>query len=64
MLEKDYGRYAWRGFRFALDTSQPGALSINVRATSRGGEQQPAKLTFNPAGYHDNRIQSLLLEVA
>ncbi len=63
-LQKDLGRFAWRGFRFALDTSQPGALAVNVRATSHGGEQQPAKLTVNPAGYHNNKIQSLLLEVA
>jgi hypothetical protein len=35
-----------------------------VRATSRGGEQQPEKLTVNPAGYHDNKILSLALEVA
>ena len=63
-LEKDLGRFAWRGFRFALDTSQAGALQVAVRATSRGGEQQPEKLTVNPAGYHDNKILSLSLEVA
>jgi sulfite dehydrogenase (cytochrome) subunit A len=63
-LEKDLGRFAWRGFRFALDTSTPGTLAIAVRATSRGGEQQPQKLTVNPAGYHDNKILSLALEVA
>jgi len=63
-LEKDLGRFAWRGFRFALDTSQAGPLAVAVRATSRGGEQQPEKLTVNPAGYHDNKILSLSLEVA
>jgi DMSO/TMAO reductase YedYZ molybdopterin-dependent catalytic subunit len=63
-LEKDLGRFAWRGFRLALDTSQSGALAVNVRATSRGGEQQPPKLTPNPAGYHNNKIQSLAVEVA
>jgi DMSO/TMAO reductase YedYZ molybdopterin-dependent catalytic subunit len=63
-LQKDLGRFAWRGFRFALDTSRPGTLAIAVRATSRGGEQQPEKLTVNPAGYHDNKILSLALEVA
>lgn len=62
-LEKDLGRFAWRGFRFPLDTSRAGPLALAVRATSRGGEQQPEKLTVNPAGYHDNRIQSLALEV-
>ena len=63
-LDKDLGRFAWRGFRYALDTSRPGPLAIRVRATSRGGEQQPEKLTVNPGGYHDNKILSLALEVA
>jgi DMSO/TMAO reductase YedYZ molybdopterin-dependent catalytic subunit len=63
-LDKDLGRFAWRGFHFALDTSRPGPLAVAVRATSRGGEQQPEKLTPNPAGYHDNKILSLALEVA
>lgn len=63
-LDKDLGRFAWRGFRFALDTSRTGPLALAVRATSRGGEQQPEKLTPNPAGYHDNKIVSLALEVA
>ena len=63
-LGKDLGRFAWRGFHAALDTSRPGPLAVAVRATSRGGEQQPEKLTPNPAGYHDNKILSLALEVA
>jgi DMSO/TMAO reductase YedYZ molybdopterin-dependent catalytic subunit len=63
-LDKDMGRFAWRGFRFRLDTSRPGPLAVAVRATSRGGEQQPDKLTVNPAGYHNNKILSLALEVA
>jgi DMSO/TMAO reductase YedYZ molybdopterin-dependent catalytic subunit len=63
-LDKDLGRFAWRGFRFPLDTSKAGPLAIAVRATSRGGEQQPEKLTVNPGGYHDNKILSLALEVA
>jgi len=63
-LDKDLGRFAWRGFRFPLDTSKGGALAIAVRATSRGGERQPEKLTVNPAGYHNNKILSLALEVA
>src|SRR6202050_1791076 len=63
-LQEDLGRFAWRGFCFALGTSQAGALAVDVRATSRGGGQQPAKLTANPAGYHNNKIQSLALEVA
>ncbi|MGH8240108.1 MAG: molybdopterin-dependent oxidoreductase [Steroidobacteraceae bacterium] len=62
-LGKDLGRFAWRGFNWRLDTSKPGPVSIAVRATSRGGAQQPAKLTPNPSGYHHNLIQTLALEV-
>lgn len=63
-LDKEIGRFAWRGFHFPLDTSRPGSLAIAVRATSRGGERQPEKLTVNPGGYHDNKILALTLEVA
>jgi DMSO/TMAO reductase YedYZ molybdopterin-dependent catalytic subunit len=64
VLDKEIGRFAWRGFRLPLDTSKAGTLALAVRATSRGGERQPEKLTPNPAGYHDNKILSLALEVA
>ncbi|HET9448756.1 MAG TPA: molybdopterin-dependent oxidoreductase [Steroidobacteraceae bacterium] len=56
--------YSWRGFRAALDTSQPGPLHIAVRASGRNGARQPEKLTPNPSGYHHNIIQTLALEVA
>jgi DMSO/TMAO reductase YedYZ molybdopterin-dependent catalytic subunit len=62
-LAKDLGKFAWRGFHLPLDTSRPGPVTLSVRATSRGGERQPEKLTVNPAGYHDNKIVSLALEV-
>jgi DMSO/TMAO reductase YedYZ molybdopterin-dependent catalytic subunit len=62
-LEKDLGPFAWRGFRLPLDTSRAGPVEVAVRATSRGGERQPEKLTVNPAGYHNNKILSLALEV-
>ena len=63
-LEKDLGRFAWRGFQFPLDTARAGAMNVQVRAASRGGAKQPAALTPNPSGYHHNKIQSLSLEVA
>jgi DMSO/TMAO reductase YedYZ molybdopterin-dependent catalytic subunit len=63
-LGKDLGRFAWRGFRFALDTSAGGSRSIAVRATARSGARQPEQLTPNPSGYHHNIVQRLMLEVA
>src|SRR5436190_5226552 len=63
-LQPDLGRFAWREFHFALDTSRPGPLDVAVRARSRGGAKQPDKLTPNPSGYHDNIVQTVRLEVA
>ena len=63
-LGRDLGRFAWREFRLALDTSRAGPLQIAVRARSRNGAQQPDRLTFNPSGYHDNIVQTLSVEVA
>jgi DMSO/TMAO reductase YedYZ molybdopterin-dependent catalytic subunit len=62
-LGPDLGRFAWRGFRWPLDTSRGGRLEIGVRAKSRSGAQQPPQLTPNPSGYHHNAIQWLKLEV-
>lgn len=63
VLDKDLGRFAWRGFRAPLDTSRPGRLELQVRAATRSGAQQPQRLTPNPSGYHHNTIQTLTLEV-
>lgn len=63
VLGRDLGRFAWREFRLALDTSTPGTLELAVRARSRGGAQQPDALTPNPSGYHDNIVQTVSLEV-
>jgi sulfite dehydrogenase (cytochrome) subunit A len=62
-LERDIGRFAWRGFSWKLDTSKTGSLPLAVRATSRSGAQQAEKLTPNPSGYHHNLIQRLELAV-
>jgi len=63
-LQRDLGRFAWREFRFPLDTAKAGPLEMSVRARSRGGAKQPDKLTPNPSGYHDNIVQTVSLEVA
>ena len=63
-LGRELGRFAWREFRHRLDTSKPGALVVAVRARSRDGAMQPEKLTPNPAGYHDNIVQTVTLGVA
>ena len=62
-LGRDLGRFAWREFSLPVDTSRRGPLEVLVRARSRNGSQQPQKLTFNSAGYHDNIIQKVSLEI-
>ena len=62
-LGHDLGRFAWREFQLPLDTSRAGPLEIAVRARSRNGAAQPETLTFNAAGYHDNRVQTVRVEV-
>jgi len=47
-LQRDLGRFAWREFRFPLDTAKAGPLEMSVRARSRGGAKQPDKLTPQP----------------
>ena len=63
-LGRDLGRFGWREFRLPLDTSKGGPLEVAVRARSRNGATQPEALTFNAAGYHDNRVQTLRVEVS
>jgi DMSO/TMAO reductase YedYZ molybdopterin-dependent catalytic subunit len=63
-LGRDLGRFAWREFRTPIDTTQPGPVTIAVCARSRNGARQPDTLTFNAAGYHDNRVQTVSVEVA
>jgi DMSO/TMAO reductase YedYZ molybdopterin-dependent catalytic subunit len=63
-LGQDYGRFAFRPWSFTLHAAKPGPITIIVRATSNSGAAQPAKLSFNPAGYNDNVMQSLTLNAA
>jgi hypothetical protein len=60
-LGQDLGRYAFRTWNVSLRASKPGPLTVMVRAVSKAGAMQPAKLLFNPAGYQHNVVQSLSL---
>jgi hypothetical protein len=53
-LEKDFGRFAFRAFRFSFAPPRPGTYQLMARATSALGQTQADKLIFNPAGYHNN----------
>jgi DMSO/TMAO reductase YedYZ molybdopterin-dependent catalytic subunit len=59
-LGADLGQYAFRPWSFDL-TVQRGKSTVMVNATNRIGQTQTASLIFNPAGYHNNVMQSLTL---
>lgn len=62
-LGRDLGRFSFRDFSLMIPGRGPGSMVIMARATSRGGQTQVEKLSFNPAGYHHNVIQRLYVEV-
>jgi hypothetical protein len=59
-LSEDLGRYAFRLWSFVV-TARPGKNTILVNASNKIGQSQTAELIFNPAGYHNNVMQSITL---
>jgi DMSO/TMAO reductase YedYZ molybdopterin-dependent catalytic subunit len=62
-LGDDLGRYAFRPWSFDL-TAKGGKNTVMVSATNKIGQTQTATLLFNPAGYHNNVMQSVTLTAA
>lgn len=63
-LGEDLGRFAWRQWSFAFTPKAKGEVRVMARATNVQGAAQVAKLIFNPAGYHNNVIQTVTLKAA
>ena len=63
-LGQDLGRFAFRTFEYSLRPVRRGRQIVMARATNKIGQTQTSELIQNPAGYHHNRIQSLMLNVA
>jgi hypothetical protein len=59
-LGDDLGRYAFRPWRFVI-AAKRGKNTVTVSASNRIGQTQTATLLFNPAGYHNNVMQSVTL---
>ncbi|HYE35199.1 molybdopterin-dependent oxidoreductase [Methylocaldum sp.] len=63
-LEKDYGRFSFRAWRHTLTPHQGGKYVLMTKATNRQGSTQPYEFIFNPAGYRNNVVQRITVEVA
>jgi DMSO/TMAO reductase YedYZ molybdopterin-dependent catalytic subunit len=62
-LGNDLGRFAFRAFRFAFTPPRAGKYQVMARASNGVGQTQADKLIFNPAGYHNNVIRPLTVNV-
>jgi DMSO/TMAO reductase YedYZ molybdopterin-dependent catalytic subunit len=62
-LGRDLGRYSFREFALGVPTREDGTRVVMARATSASGETQVEQLVHNPAGYHHNVIQRILVDV-
>ncbi|HZY04421.1 MAG TPA: molybdopterin-dependent oxidoreductase, partial [Anaeromyxobacteraceae bacterium] len=63
-LGKDYGRFSWRQWSHAFKADKKGVYTVMAKATNRIGSTQTFDLIFNPAGYHNNVVQKVDVQVA
>lgn len=61
-LGEDLGRFSFREWSFPCEPRR-GPLEVRARATNNLGRTQASKLIWNPAGYHNNVIHTVRLEV-
>jgi len=59
-LGEDLGRYAFRPWSFDLN-AKPGKNTVMANAINAIGQTQTAALIWNPAGYHNNVMQTITL---
>ena len=62
-LGNDFGRFAFRAFRFSFTPPRAGKYQVMARASNSVGQTQADKLIFNPAGYHNNVVRLLTINV-
>jgi DMSO/TMAO reductase YedYZ molybdopterin-dependent catalytic subunit len=62
-LGPDLGRFSWRQWRHVIPAARSGAYAIMAKATNRIGATQTFELNFNPAGYHNNVVQRIDIQV-
>ncbi|MBN9584863.1 MAG: oxidase [Afipia sp. 62-7] len=62
-LGKDLGKYSFREWHLPMKLAA-GQHDIKVRATSNGGETQPLKPLWNPAGYLRNVVETVRVTAA
>jgi DMSO/TMAO reductase YedYZ molybdopterin-dependent catalytic subunit len=62
-LGQDFGRYAFRTWQYSFTPRVAGKVSLMSRATNARAVTQPDAWIANPAGYHNNVMQSVELTI-
>jgi hypothetical protein len=62
-LGESQGRYSFRPWQFAGAPRAAGRMTVMARASSAQGTSQPSELIFNAAGYHNNVVQKIVIDV-
>jgi DMSO/TMAO reductase YedYZ molybdopterin-dependent catalytic subunit len=62
-LGPDLGRYSFVPWQLAFVPPKAGRYAVSAKATNRQGATQTFELIFNPAGYHNNVVQQIPIEV-
>jgi hypothetical protein len=63
-LGQDHGPFALRSWSLHFLPKAPGKHVVMARATNKIGQSQSTVLIPNPAGYHHNLVQALILVAA
>ena len=63
-LGTDYGRFSFRQWSYAFKPERKGEHVVMAKASNRLGASQTFELIFNPAGYHNNVVHRIGIEVA
>ncbi|WP_024300909.1 molybdopterin-dependent oxidoreductase [Pseudogulbenkiania sp. MAI-1] len=62
-LGTDHGRFSFRPWRYRFQAPRKGRYTLLAKATNRVGQTQTSELIANPAGYHHNLVQRVVVDV-
>jgi sulfite dehydrogenase len=62
-LDKDFGKYSFRGWSISFAPKARGKLALKIKATNRIGQSQPLEPLWNPAGYMRNVVETVRVTV-
>jgi DMSO/TMAO reductase YedYZ molybdopterin-dependent catalytic subunit len=63
LLGEDRGRFSFRPWMYKFKTTATGPLTLVARARNAVGQTQTSALIANPAGYHNNLVPRVTVDV-